>query len=66
MLFVMLQEQHNKQIAAMAATNKANVDAMMEKMNAFVAGCDDRWTTQQDKENTPPGGTDPPRGNGPN
>jgi hypothetical protein len=38
MLFAMLQEQHDKQIAAMAATNKANMDAMMEWMNAMVAG----------------------------
>jgi len=60
MLFAMLQEQHDKQIAAMAATNKANMDAMMEQMNAMVAGrCggDRRTPTQQtDKENTPPGG----------
>jgi hypothetical protein len=39
MLFAVLQEQHNKQIAAMAATNKANMDAMMDRMNALlVAG----------------------------
>jgi hypothetical protein len=30
MLFTMLQEQHNKQLATMAANNKANMDAMME------------------------------------
>jgi len=55
----MLQEQHDKQIAAMAATNKANMVAMMEWMNAIVAGRGgDRCTpTQQsDKENTPLGG----------
>ena len=34
----MLQEQHNKQIAAMTAANKANMDAMMERMNAMIAG----------------------------
>jgi len=60
MLFAMLQEQHDKQIAAMAATNKANMDAMIERMNAMAAGRrgGDRGTpTQQtDKENTPPGG----------
>ena len=60
MLFVMLQEQHDKQIAAMAATNKANMDSMMEWMNAMVAGRrgGDRCkpTQQTDKENTPPGG----------
>ena len=38
MLFAMLQEQHNKQIAAMTAVNKANMDGMMERMNALVAG----------------------------
>ncbi len=30
MLFAMLQEQHDKQMETMAATNKANMDAMME------------------------------------
>jgi hypothetical protein len=38
MWFAMLQEQHDKQIAAMTATNKANMDAMMERMNAIMAG----------------------------
>ena len=54
MLFAMLQEQHDKQIATMAATNKANMDAMMERMNALVAGKggDRRTPTQQpDKKN---------------
>ncbi len=37
MLFAMLQEQHDKQIASMEATNKANMEAMMERMNALVA-----------------------------
>jgi hypothetical protein len=37
MLFVMLQEQHDKQITAMAATNKVNMDSMMKQMNAMVA-----------------------------
>jgi len=64
MLFAMLQEQHDKQIAAMEATNKANMDAMMERMNVMVAGRrggDRRTPTQQtDKENTPPGGNYPP------
>jgi len=60
MLFAMLQEQHDKQIAAMAATNKANMDAMMERMNALVAGRggDRRTPAQQpDKEYTPPSGS---------
>jgi hypothetical protein len=59
MLFAMLQEQHNKQIAAMTATNKANMDVMMDWMNALVAerGGDRRTPTQQpDKRNIPPGG----------
>ena len=59
MLFAMLQEQHDKQIAAMAATNKANMDVMMDQMNALVTGrgCDRLTPTQQlDKEHTPPGG----------
>ena len=37
LLFSMLQEQHEKQMATMAAANKANMDAMLEKMNALVA-----------------------------
>jgi hypothetical protein len=32
---VLLQELHFKQIAAMAATNKANIDAMTERLNAW-------------------------------
>ena len=36
LLFAMLQEQHEKQLATMAANNKANIDAMMERMNAMV------------------------------
>jgi hypothetical protein len=53
MLFTMLQEQHNRQIAAMTATNKANMDTMMERMNALVTGGAGRRPTQQDKESTP-------------
>jgi hypothetical protein len=55
----MLQEQHNKQIAVMTAMNKANMDVMMDRMNALVArrGGDRRTPIQQpDKENTPPRG----------
>ncbi len=32
---VLLQELHFKQIASMAATNKANMDAMMERLNEW-------------------------------
>ncbi len=55
MLFEMLQEQHDKQIAAMTATNKANMDAMMERMNAILAGGGEKGTAQHDKDNPPPG-----------
>ena len=56
MLFAMLQEQHDKQIVAMAATNKANGSHDGE-VNALVAGRDRRTPAQQpDKENLPPPG----------
>jgi hypothetical protein len=60
MLFAMLQEQHDRQNAAMTATNKANMDAMMERMNALVAGGGGRCLTHQDKENTPTVGSSLP------
>ncbi len=53
MLFVMLQEQHHRQIRAMTATNNANMDAMLERMNALVIGGAGRRPTHQDKESTP-------------
>jgi hypothetical protein len=53
MLFVMLQEQHDRQIAATTATNKTSMDAMMERMNALVTGGAGRRPTHQDKESTP-------------
>ncbi len=53
-MFAMLQEQRNKQIAAMTATNKANMDAMMERMNAILAGGREKQTAQHDKDNPPP------------
>jgi hypothetical protein len=37
MLLAMIQDHHQKQITQMEATNKANMDAMMEKMNSLVA-----------------------------
>ncbi len=55
MLFAMLQEKHNKQIMAMTATNKVNMDAMMERMNAILAGGGEKRTAQHDKDNPPPG-----------
>ena len=57
MLFAMLQEQHSKQIASMEATNKANMEAMMERMNALVAA-------GYKKGNVVPPGTTP-TGDGP-
>jgi len=63
MLFAMLQDQHTKQITQMEAKNKANMEAMMDKMNALVASNATRQTHQPDKENTPPGGNvKPPDG----
>ncbi len=60
MLFAMLQEQHDKQMATMAAFNKANMDAMMEWMNVLVAASGGRKSN--DKENTPPAGNTTPCG----
>ena len=50
----MMQDQHAKQIKQMEAANKANMDAMMERMNALVVmtGCL-KPTHQPDKENPP-------------
>ncbi len=49
----------------MTATNKTNMDAMMERMNAILAGGREKQMAQQDKENTPPGGNRrPPTGTG--
>jgi hypothetical protein len=56
MLFAMLQDQHAKQIAQMEGTNKTNMDAMVERMNALVAMGGARQVHQPDMENTPPGG----------
>ncbi len=53
MLFAMLQEQHDQQITAMTATNKANMDTMLERMNRLVTGGAGRCPTQQDKASTP-------------
>ncbi len=61
MLFAILQDQHTKQIAQMEATNKANMEAMMEKMNALVTA---NATRQPDKVNIPPGGNIKPPGGG--
>jgi hypothetical protein len=62
MLFAMLQEQHDKQMATMAASNKAIMDAMMERMNVLVAAGGGRRSNN--KENTPPAGNTTPAGGG--
>jgi hypothetical protein len=51
MLFALLQEQHNKKMETMATTNKINMDAMMERMNALVAAAS--GNQNNDKENMP-------------
>ena len=50
MMFALLQEQHKHQMEAMATTSQKAMDAMMEQMNALVAGHE----KAADKENTPP------------
>ncbi len=64
LLFAMLQDQHVKQITQMEATNKTNLDAMMEQMNALVAAGGAQQAHQPDKENTPPGRNVIPLGGG--
>jgi hypothetical protein len=64
MLFVMLQDQHVEQIMQMEATNKSNMDAVMEQTNVLVAAGSTRQAHQPDKENTPPGRNDIPFGGG--
>ncbi len=64
LLFAILQDQHAKQIAQMEATNKTDMDAMMEQMNALVAARDARHAHQLDKVNTPPGSNIIPLGGG--
>jgi hypothetical protein len=51
MLFAMLQDQHAKQITQMEATNKTNMDAMMERVNALMAAGGVQQAHQPDKEN---------------
>jgi hypothetical protein len=59
LLFAILQDQQAKQIAQMEATNKTNMDSMMEQINALV-----RHAHQLDKVNTPPGSNVIPLGGG--
>jgi hypothetical protein len=55
MLFAMLHKQYDNQITAMTAMHKANMDALMERMNAILAGGREKQMAQNDKDNTPPG-----------
>ncbi len=64
LLFIMLQDQHAKQIAQMEATNKTNMDTLMERMNPLVAAGGARQAHQPDKVNTPPGSNVIPLGGG--
>ncbi len=64
LLFAMLQDQHTKQIAQMEVTNKINMDAMMEQMNALVVARDARHAHQPYKVNTPLGSKVIPLGGG--
>ncbi len=52
MLFAMLQEQHMKELAQMEATNKTNMEAVMEKMIVMIRSS----KNPADKENTRPTG----------
>jgi hypothetical protein len=58
LLFAMMQEQHDKQIAAIMAANKSSMDAMMERMNALAAGKgvgkENTKPTDNSKEKKPP------------
>jgi hypothetical protein len=55
MMFALLQEQHQSQLKAMAAANKAAMEAMMERMNALVTAQGGRkHDPAADKENEPP------------
>ncbi len=53
MMFALLQEQHQSQLEAMATSNKAAMEAMMERMNALIAAQGGR-KSPDDKENNPP------------
>ncbi len=53
-MFSLLQEQHLSQLEAMAAANKAAMEAMMERMNALVTAQGGRKHPAANKENTPP------------
>ena len=60
----MLQDQHAKQIAQMEATNKTNMDAIMDRINALVVAGGASYAHQPDKVNAPPGSNVTPLGGG--
>ncbi len=64
LLFAMLQDQHAKQIAQMEATNKTNMDAIMDRINALVVAGGASYAHQPDKVNAPPGSNVTPLGGG--
>jgi hypothetical protein len=49
----MLQEQHDRQIATMTATNKANMDTMIKRINALMAGGVDNTQTTKTRRVPP-------------
>ncbi len=53
MMFALLQDQHKLQLEAMATTNKAMMDAMMECMNTILGSSSGR-TSKRNKETPPP------------
>jgi hypothetical protein len=54
MMFALLQDQHKSQLEAMAAANKATMDALMERMNAMLGNNSGNKRNKRDKQNTPP------------
>jgi hypothetical protein len=59
-MFALLQEQHHSQMEAMAAVNQKSMDAILEQMNAMLAG----QGKAADKENVLPANTNSGTGTG--
>ncbi len=60
MMFALLQEQHRSQMEMLAAGNQQTMDAMLEQMNAIIAG----QGKVLDKENVHPPNTNATTGTG--
>jgi hypothetical protein len=60
MMFALLQEQHRSQMETLAAANQQAMDAMLEQMNAIIAG----QGKALDKENVRPPNTNATTGTG--